>query len=104
MLLAQLSDLHLDGGSVAHDRVVSVVDYLRNLSRPPDAVLVTGDVANSGSPEEYAEAADIFAMLPMPVMFLPGNHDERKAFRPFVSKRGGIEIAGAADEPINQLW
>jgi 3',5'-cyclic AMP phosphodiesterase CpdA len=63
MLLAQASDLHLDGGRVAHDRVVSVVNFLRTLQRPPDAVLVTGDVANSGAPTEYAEAADIFSSL-----------------------------------------
>src|SRR3954447_23497741 len=104
MLLAQLSDLHLDGGSVAHGRVVSVVEFLCGLARLPDAVLVTGDLANSGSPAEYAEAAEIFSVLPVPAAFLPGNHDGREAFRDFLAPRGITEITGTADEPLNQLW
>jgi 3',5'-cyclic AMP phosphodiesterase CpdA len=103
MLLAQMSDLHLDGGSVAHDRVVRVVDFLRGLVRPPDAVLVTGDLADHGAPAEYAEAAEVFSVLPMPVVFLPGNHDQRVAFRAFVTERGGTTVPGIDDDPINQL-
>jgi 3',5'-cyclic AMP phosphodiesterase CpdA len=104
MLLAQASDLHLDGGRVAHDRVVSVVNFLRTLQRPPDAVLVTGDVANSGAPAEYAEAADIFSSLSPPVAFLPGNHDVRSVFRDFVVRWGGTQVTGLADGPVNQCW
>jgi 3',5'-cyclic AMP phosphodiesterase CpdA len=104
MLLAHMSDLHLDGGSVAHDRVGSIVDFLRGLTRLPDAVLVTGDLADHGAPGEYAELAEIFSVLPVPVAFLPGNHDDRAAFRDFAAERGGTEITGSADEPVNQLW
>ena len=102
MLLAQMSDLHLDGGGVAHDRVVRVVDFLRGLIQQPEVVLVTGDLADHGAPTEYAEAAEIFSVLPMPVVFLPGNHDERVAFRAFVTGRGGTDVTGTDDDPINQ--
>jgi 3',5'-cyclic AMP phosphodiesterase CpdA len=110
MLLAQMSDLHLDGGSVAHDRVVSVVDFIRHLRQLPDAVLVTGDLADHGAAEEYAEAAEIFSQLPMPVAFLPGNHDQRNGFRGLVAEMGGPGFSGtngttsSADDPANQLW
>jgi 3',5'-cyclic AMP phosphodiesterase CpdA len=80
------------------------VDFLRGLTRLPDAVLVTGDLADHGAPGEYAEAAEIFSALPVPVAFLPGNHDERAAFRNFAIERGNTDISGRDDEPVNQLW
>ncbi len=41
MLLAQISDLHLDGSDRARDRTSRVMDHLRSLPRPVDALLVT---------------------------------------------------------------
>ncbi|MFJ3999157.1 metallophosphoesterase [Streptomyces parvus] len=46
MLLAQISDLHLDGSDRARDRTSRVMDHLRSLPRPVDALLVTGDIAD----------------------------------------------------------
>ena len=101
LLLAHVSDLHLDGGSAARDRVAAVVAYVAGLPRPADGVLVTGDVADHGAPAEYAEAREIFAALRCPVGFLPGNHDDRQAFRSFVAA-GGATVAGSG--PVNQVW
>ncbi|MEV0096458.1 metallophosphoesterase [Streptomyces sp. NPDC050738] len=81
MLLAQISDLHLDGDARATERTTRVVDYLRSLTRQPDAVLVTGDIADHGAPAEYAEAAELLARLDAPVFTCPGNHDDRTAYR-----------------------
>ncbi|MEU5654155.1 metallophosphoesterase [Streptomyces sp. NPDC047737] len=79
-LLAQISDLHLDGGERATRRAVRVMDHLRALPRPVDALLVTGDIADHGAEAEYEEAARILA-APFPVLMCPGNHDVRPAYR-----------------------
>lgn len=75
-LLAQISDLHLDGSERATRRATLVMDYLRALPQPVDAVLVTGDIADHGAEAEYEEAARILA-APFPVLTCPGNHDAR---------------------------
>ncbi|MEU1482560.1 metallophosphoesterase [Streptomyces sp. NPDC005752] len=80
MLLAQISDLHLDGSRRATRRAVRVMDHLRALPRPVDALLVTGDIADHGTEAEYEEAARILA-APFPVLPCPGNHDVRPAYR-----------------------
>ena len=80
VLLAQISDLHLDGSERATERAVRVMDHLRALPRPVDAVLVTGDIADHGEESEYEEAARILA-APFPVLTCPGNHDVRAAYR-----------------------
>lgn len=80
MLLAQISDLHLDGGERATHRATRVMEYLRALPRPVDALLVTGDIADHAAEAEYEEAARILA-APFPVLACPGNHDARPAYR-----------------------
>ena len=54
-VIAHLSDPHLDGSPEAAGRLRRVTDYLASLTRPVDVVLVTGDLADHGAPEEYAE-------------------------------------------------
>jgi Icc protein len=57
---------------------VSAVGALRPA---PHAVVVTGDVAESGAAREYERARELLAPLPMPVYALPGNHDDADALR-----------------------
>ena len=78
--IAQVSDIHLDGSPERARRAQAVMDCLRGARAPLDAVLVTGDIADHGRPSEYEEARTILS-APCPVLFLPGNHDERDAFR-----------------------
>ncbi|MFE3388701.1 metallophosphoesterase [Streptomyces anulatus] len=94
-LLAHISDLHLDGSERATRRATRVMDYLRALPHPVDALLVTGDIADHGEEAEYEEAAQILA-APYPVLTCPGNHDARLAYRKV--------LLGEAPEhgPINQ--
>jgi 3',5'-cyclic-AMP phosphodiesterase len=80
VLLAQISDLHLDDSERATARASRVMDYLRALPHPVDAVLVTGDIADHGEESEYEEAARILT-APFPVLTCPGNHDARPAYR-----------------------
>jgi len=79
-LLAQISDLHVDGSERAAERVARVMDALRSLAEPPAALLVTGDIADSGTEAQYAEVLQL-TEAPFPVYFCPGNHDDRAAFR-----------------------
>ncbi|MGW2562860.1 metallophosphoesterase [Streptomyces sp. NPDC001514] len=109
MLLAHISDLHLDGAERAADRAARTVACLRSMTRRPDAVLVTGDIADHGAPAEYAEAAELFASLDVPVLTCPGNHDDRAAYRKVLLGEGsapGTPQATGGDgayAPINRV-
>jgi len=96
LLLAHVSDVHLDGSAVRAERARRVAAYLAALPRPVDAVLLTGDIADHGRPEEYAEARELIGALPGPVLTCPGNHDVRAAYR------SGLLGRPAADGPVNE--
>jgi len=95
-LLAHISDLHLDGTARATERATRVLDHLRSLPQPPDALLVTGDIADHGAPAEYEQAAEIL-VAPFPVLTCPGNHDVRAAYRKALLGQPD------ADGPINSV-
>ncbi|CAM5454216.1 3',5'-cyclic adenosine monophosphate phosphodiesterase CpdA [Streptomyces spiroverticillatus] len=95
-LLAQISDLHLDGSARSTERAARVMDYLRALPRPVDALLVTGDIADHGTIAEYEEAARLLD-VPFPVLPCPGNHDARAAYRK------GLLGEEPSDGPVNRL-
>ena len=86
MILAHISDLHIgqdqgDGGARALQRARAVVERLNGLEGELDGVLVTGDLADHGLPEEYETVRELLGTLRFPVATCPGNHDERGAFR-----------------------
>lgn len=87
MILAHVSDLHLgqdhdgDGGARALERAERVLGYLDGLEGSVDALLVTGDIADHGAPDEYRLAGKLLAGQRFPVLTCPGNHDERGAYR-----------------------
>ena len=79
MTIVQLSDPHIrvgpdDEGSAA--ALARSVDAVLALTPLPQAVLVTGDLADHATAAEYERFAELVAPLPMPVHVLPGNHDE----------------------------
>jgi 3',5'-cyclic-AMP phosphodiesterase len=84
MLLAQLTDTHVldpDSGEERwvdnNARLAMAVESI-NAERPrPDAVLATGDLTNDGRPAETDELVRQLRGLEMPVLALPGNHDNR---------------------------
>ena len=80
--LIQISDCHLPGDASVRLRGVNtdatlaaVLDHVRTVPGAA-AVLATGDLANDGSPEAYRRVKDLFRSLEIPVLCLPGNHDE----------------------------
>ncbi|HVK24339.1 MAG TPA: metallophosphoesterase [Actinokineospora sp.] len=78
IVLAHLSDPHFDLGARARDRAARAMAYLNGLTGLT-AVVVTGDIANNGLPEEYVEAAEVLRG-PHPMAFTTGNHDARAPF------------------------
>lgn len=94
MIIAHLSDLHLDGGTRSEDRVAAVMAFLGGLAKPIDAIVVTGDIADHGAAAEYARAAELLRH-PAPVLMCPGNHDDRAAFR------AGLLGLAASGDPID---
>ena len=101
LVLAHISDLHLDGSARATERAERVRDRLWELPGQVDALLVTGDIADHGTEPEYEEAARILGLrtgdAPFPVLTCPGNHDSRKPYRKALLERPG----GAG--PVNSV-
>jgi len=58
-----------------------VLAAIASLPRPPDAILATGDLTESGHRDEYCRLRDLIAAIRIPVFLLPGNHDRREALR-----------------------
>jgi 3',5'-cyclic AMP phosphodiesterase CpdA len=54
---------------------------VNGLDPQPDLVLLTGDLVDTGSPTEYSMLRTLLAPLRAPLLAIPGNHDEREAFR-----------------------
>ncbi|WP_030613964.1 metallophosphoesterase [Streptomyces sclerotialus] len=98
-VIAHLSDIHVDGDERSVRRTRAVMAYLEELPYDLDAVLVTGDIADHGLPDEYERAREALVSR-HPVMVCPGNHDERAAFRQFLLGRPGT--AGPVNE-VRQL-
>ncbi|MFW6692773.1 metallophosphoesterase [Streptomyces sp. MAR4 CNX-425] len=95
-VIAHLSDIHIDDErSVQRTRAVTA--YLEDLPYDLDLVLVTGDIADHGTPEEYATARGLLASR-HPVLVCPGNHDDRAAFR-----RGLLAEPGS-EGPVDQVY
>jgi 3',5'-cyclic AMP phosphodiesterase CpdA len=80
LLIAHVSDTHFGGPPDARARAEAVVAHLLALDPRPDVLLVTGDVADHGLPDEYAEARLVLDAWPGPVLIGTGNHDVREDF------------------------
>jgi 3',5'-cyclic AMP phosphodiesterase CpdA len=96
-VLVQLSDPHVGADWQGRDPVaalVAAVEAVRRLPDGPDAVVVTGDLAEHGADAEYEFVRDTVGRLGVPVHALAGNHDDRAALR------RAFGLAGAGDEPV----
>ncbi len=96
-LLLQLSDLHIGAPAGARDPrqcLREAVDAAAALADRPDAVLVSGDLTDDGSPRSYEFVRGELERLGLPYFVLPGNHDERAALR------SGFGLPGEGADPI----
>lgn len=88
MLLAHITDLHIKRpGALAYRRVdtaaalTRTVERLNALTPRPEAVVVTGDLVDLGTVEEYRHLRSLLAPLAIPCYLMIGNHDEPEALR-----------------------
>jgi 3',5'-cyclic-AMP phosphodiesterase len=97
LILVQLSDPHV-GAAWAGDHSVrglaSTVDAVLRLPDRPDAVLLTGDLADHADDDEYEVVKQLMARIDAPLYVLPGNHDDRSRMR------GHFDLPGRGDAPV----
>jgi Icc protein len=85
VIIAQISDTHIsldapDAEERIRDLARSVAD-INGLDPPADVIIHTGDIVQSGRPEEYALAAATLAEARRPVYVAAGNKDNRMNLR-----------------------
>jgi Icc protein len=101
-LLVQLSDPHVGASWDGVDpvgRLEAAVEAVRALEASPDAVLVSGDLAEHAADAEYEQVRTLLERIDAPSYVLPGNHDNRDALhRHFgVPGAGGRPVQYAVD-------
>lgn len=97
--IAHVSDTHFGGSADAAERCRRVLAHVAALRPQVDVVLVTGDIADQGTPEEYHQAAEQLDSWPGPAPLLtcPGNHDVRSDYL----RWRGLSGDGSDDQPAN---
>nr|WP_286303072.1 phosphodiesterase [Microbacterium suwonense] len=90
------------GGSDSEGNLKRTLEAVRRVHPHPDAIVVTGDLADLGEPDAYRRLRAILepvaADLGSPIVWVAGNHDERPELR--------VELLGAAatQEPVTGVW
>ena len=86
--IAQITDLHIKApGSLAYGRVDTAkalercIAALNQFDPGPDFVVISGDLADTPTSEEYQHLKLLLAPLKLPFAGIPGNHDSRELMR-----------------------
>jgi Icc protein len=89
--ILQITDTHIvrDGALVSGKldtaaalvRLISRIQSIRHQIGTIDAVLVSGDLSDDGSPESYDRFKTLLGPLNLPLLVIPGNHDARAPMR-----------------------
>jgi 3',5'-cyclic-AMP phosphodiesterase len=108
LIIAQISDLHIKRpGELAYGKVDTaaalrrMIDVLNALSPKPRLVVVSGDLVDGGTREEYDHLLGLLEALDLPLCFMPGNHDAREPMRAAFNDQAFI--AGTALNQIQQI-
>jgi 3',5'-cyclic-AMP phosphodiesterase len=106
VVVAQISDLHIKRpGELAYGKVDTAaalrrcVAELNRLTPRPQLVVISGDLADTPSAEEYAHVTALLAPLDIPFAAVPGNHDDRRLMRMALPDGGYAHASG----PLNSL-
>jgi 3',5'-cyclic AMP phosphodiesterase CpdA len=97
-LLLQISDPHIGAawnGADPDESLLRAVEAILALPDRPDALLVSGDLTDNGTPEEYRRVRELLAPLDLEPHVLPGNHDLREPLRE------AFGLPGAGEEPVS---
>lgn len=102
--ILQISDTHivpehqLAYGQVdtaaALEETVKTVNRMLAAIGPVDAVIVTGDLTDFGTMEDYERFHSLMAPLKLPYLALPGNHDNREVMRSFYANSEWMPASG----------
>jgi Icc protein len=105
LCIAQISDLHIKPpGRLAYGRVDTAkaleccIATLNALKPAPDFVVISGDLADAPTVEEYDYLKHLLAPLKLPFAGIPGNHDSREMMRAAFPQSGYAVSSG----PLNQ--
>ena len=105
--IAQISDLHIKPpGSLAYGRVDTgkalerCVVALNEFNPAPDFVVISGDLADTPTIEEYQYLKRLLAPLNLPFAGVPGNHDSRELMRAAFPDASYAAAFGPLDQKI----
>jgi 3',5'-cyclic-AMP phosphodiesterase len=103
--IAQISDLHIKPpDTLAYGRVDTAkalercVAALNEFKPAPDFVVISGDLADTPTSEEYDYLKCLLAPLKLPFAGIPGNHDSRELMRAAFPRADYALASG----PLNQ--
>jgi 3',5'-cyclic AMP phosphodiesterase CpdA len=83
LTIAQISDLHIttenhpENHRRNEERLLSVLAAIHQLRPRPAAIIASGDLVDTGAPEEYAALAALLRSTEIPIHLGVGNHDRR---------------------------
>ncbi len=107
ILIAQISDLHIKPpGALAYGRVDTAkalencVAALNAFAPAPDFVVISGDLVDTPSVEEYDHLKRLLAPLRVPFAGVPGNHDSRAWMRAAFPSAPYARATGPLDQKI----
>jgi 3',5'-cyclic-AMP phosphodiesterase len=105
--IAQISDLHIKRpGALAYGRVDTAkalercVAALNEFTPVPDFVVISGDLADTPTAEEYDHLKRLLAPLKLPFASIPGNHDSREMMRAAFPASNYAQSSGPLDQRI----
>lgn len=105
--IAQISDLHIKPpGSLAYGRVDTAralercVAALNEFAPKPDFVVISGDLADTPTTEEYDYFKRLLTPLKLPFAGIPGNHDSRELMRAAFPRADYAFPSGPLDQKI----
>lgn len=82
LVIAQLTDIHVCAARPENEaRLAETVELLQTFQPKPDVLVLTGDLVDTGTAVEYETLLHHLGKLDIPLVPLPGNHDERGQFR-----------------------
>lgn len=107
VLVAQISDLHIKApGALAYGRVDTAkalercVAALNALDPAPDLVVISGDLADTPTTEEYDHLRRLLQPLKLPYATVPGNHNSRELMRTAFPNAPYALASGPLDQRI----
>jgi 3',5'-cyclic-AMP phosphodiesterase len=100
--IAQISDIHLrKQGELVEGRIDTAaflavcVDRINNLPARAQLVVASGDLADTGSMDEYLHLKNLLDKLAVPYVVMPGNHDTREGMRTAFGETAALPAAAA---------